>query len=69
MREIARGAEMRGVIYVALVVLIVVTVMLSGCTGIPGPEETEEFSREVPAKPGGDLAVVNRNGGVDMGIW
>lgn len=69
MREIVGGTEMKDVIYVALAVLIVTIVMLSGCTGVLGPEETEKFNREVPAKPGSDLAVVNRNGGVDMGIW
>jgi len=36
---------------------------------VPGPEETEEFNRAVPAEPGSGLAVVNRNGGVNVSAW
>ncbi len=69
MKRDARGTKVEGAIYAALAMLVVAIVMLSGCIGAPGPEETEGFNRTVPANPGSDLAVVNRNGGVNMSIW
>lgn len=54
---------MQRAIYTALAfAVLIAAAVLAGCTGVPGPEETEEFNRAVPAEPGSGLAVVNRNG-------
>lgn len=51
----------------ALIVLAALTV-LSGCTGVPGLEATEEFNRTVTVEPGSALTVINRNGGVTLDV-
>lgn len=61
---------MQRAIYTALAfAVLIAAAVLAGCTGVPGPEETEEFNRAVPAEPGSGLAVVNRNGGVNVSAW
>jgi len=51
----------------AIAVLAALTV-LSGCTGVPGLEATEEFNRTVTVEPGSELLVINRNGGVNVDV-
>lgn len=61
---------MQGTVYAALVlgVLVALTVF-SGCTGVPGLEETEEFNQTVTVEPGSGVTVINRNGGVRVSAW
>lgn len=55
---------MQKTIPVALVLAVIITV--AGCTGVPGPEETEVFDRTVTVEPGTGLIVTSRNGGVNV---
>ena len=59
---------MHRTISLAFAILIAATT-LAGCTGVPGPEETEVFDRTVAGEPESSVVVVNRNGGVNMGAW
>lgn len=54
--------------YAALALLVVVTAILPGCTGVPGLEATEEFNRTVTVEPGSSVVVINRNGGVNVDV-
>ncbi|NLA39646.1 MAG: hypothetical protein GX882_09810 [Methanomicrobiales archaeon] len=36
---------------------------------MPGPDKAEEFSRAIPSEAGNGIAVVNRNGGVNVSVW
>jgi DUF4097 and DUF4098 domain-containing protein YvlB len=54
--------------YAALALLVVVTAILPGCTGVPGIEATEEFNRTVTVEPGSGVTVINRNGGVNVDV-
>ncbi len=58
---------MQGAICAALALLVLLTV-LSGCTGVPKLEATEEFNRTVTVEPGSELVVINRNGGVNVNV-
>ncbi len=58
---------MQGTVYAALALLVLIAV-LSGCTGVPGLEATEEFNRTVTVEPGSELVVINRNGGVNVDV-
>lgn len=70
MREDAREVNMQGAIHTALALAVLIAAaVLPGCTEVPGPEETEEFNRTVSVEPGSGLAVVNRNGGVNVSAW
>ena len=61
---------MQRAIYTTLAfAVLIASAVLAGCTGVPGPEETEEFNRTVPAEPGSEVVVVNRNGGVNVSAW
>lgn len=61
---------MQRAIYTTLAfAVLIAAAVLAGCTGVPGPEETEEFNRTVPAEPGSEVVVVNRNGGVNVSAW
>jgi len=59
---------MHRTISLAFAILIAATT-LAGCTGVPGPEETEVFDRTVAGEPESSVVVVNRNGGVNVSAW
>jgi len=70
MRDDARGLDMQKIIHTVLALAVLITAAtLAGCTGVPGPEETEVFDRTVAVEPGSGVVVVNRNGGVNVSVW
>lgn len=48
--------------------MLIASAALSGCTGIPDLEATEEFNRTVTVEPGSEVVVINRNGGVTVDV-
>lgn len=58
---------MQATVY-AVLALAVLTTALSGCTGVPGPEETEQFERTVAVEPESGIVVINRNGNVAVNV-
>ncbi|WP_221057640.1 DUF4097 family beta strand repeat-containing protein [Methanoculleus chikugoensis] len=58
---------MQGTVY-AVLALVVLATALSGCTGVPGLEETEQFDRTVAVEPGSGIVVTNRNGNVAVNV-
>lgn len=52
----------------AVLALFLLAVAISGCTGVPGLETTEEVNRTVTVEPGSGLVVINRDGGVSVSL-
>lgn len=52
----------------AVLALVVIATALSGCTGVPGLEETEQFDRTVAVEPESGIVVINRNGDVAVNV-
>lgn len=59
--------SMQGTVY-AVLALVVLTTAIAGCTGVPGPEETEQFDRTVAVEPESGIVVINRNGNVAVNV-
>ncbi|MDD3070931.1 MAG: DUF4097 family beta strand repeat-containing protein [Methanoculleus horonobensis] len=52
----------------AVLALVVLATALSGCTGVPGVEETEQFDRTVAVEPESSIVVINHNGNVAVTV-